>query len=441
MRSLAAIIILLPVFAYFVFSRRKSDPLNPYNAYTLLYILKIVVPTLIYSSAENVSIADDYFLEGALYNDAVFLKYTVLQSIGYCCVLFGLRVALGNRVYELSGNTQANNLLSKQYKLWGYILYGLGFLGFLLIMSKVGGIVYFFSNLNLRTYMVRDLDFESYLLSLLNYAPLLIVYSKKWSHEKIGTLDIVLIAFAGLMVGLGGRKALMMLAIESAVVYHYVVKPINVKRLLSVKTIALILMVFVFFTTFSKLRTPGAVDDFLDDPVEFYLGNNEGGLQHTLAGESYVPFYVSIVNYFDKNKKWNGASFASLPSAFIPSSFYPQKPPVDDGMYLYSIAHGTHVSPPMPTKSLDGTSWPLETFGAMYANFGELGVPIGMILLGLIIGYFFKRMVYQNFPFKLVIFYTFILFTFELSTLRIVQSIITFVILSLVQFIISRNHV
>lgn len=329
---------------------------------------------------------------------------------------------------------------SRKYKLWGYILYALGIWGFLLTMFKVGGIAFFYSNLGLRTYLVRDLDFELYLLSLLNYAPLLIVYSKKWSHSKISIIEIILIVLAGLMVGLGGRKALLMLAIQCVVIYHYVVTPINVKKILSLKFVSLILLMFFFFTTFSKLRTEGAADEFLHDPIAFYMDNNQGGIKEALAGESYVPFYVAIVDYFDKHDNWGGATFTSIASAFLPSSFYPQKPPVDDGMYLYSIAHGKQVSPPMPAKSLDGTSWPLETFGAMYANFGLWSVPFGMLIVGLTIGFVFKRMVRLHYPFKFVLFYVFVLFTFEVSTLRIVQAIITFVMLSVVQFIIDRKY-
>ena len=160
-----------------------------------------------------------------------------------------------------------------------------------------------------------------------------------------------------------------------------------------------------------------------------------------MAGESYVPFYVSIVDYFDSNDKWDGASFLGLMSAFIPSSFYPDKPPVDDGMYLYSIAHGNNVNPPMPTRDLDGTSWPLETFGSMYANFGFIGVIVGMFFLGYIISYTFKKMVYSNYQFKYVIFYIIMLFTFEISTLRIVKALLAFIILSFIQLIIKRKHV
>lgn len=439
MRLSAAIIIVLPVLLFFFFSKKKRDLLNPYNAYTFLYILKIVLPTLIYSVSDNISIADHFFLERSLADDEVFLKYCVLQSAGYFLILSGIRLCLKNFI---SSTKQDVNVISERssYLKWGYSLYFLGFIGFLLIISKVGGLMFFLSNLNLRTYMVRDLDFESYLLSLLNYAPLLLIYAKRWTKNSIKPLEIILIVLAGLMVGLGGRKALMMIVIECAVVYHYVVSPLEAKKIFNAKMISIIVVVFLFFTTYAKLRTPGAWEEFVNDPVEFYVGNNEGGLQNTIAGESYVPFYVATVDYFDKHPKWCGSSFNGLLTAFIPSSFYPNKTPVDDGMYLYSIAHGANIQPPVPTHSLDGTSWPLETFGAMYANFGVIGVLCGMLLLGFFIGQCFKRMVKSQYQFRYVVFYTIVLFTFEISTLRIVQVIIAFVLLSIIQFLINKRY-
>lgn len=440
MRLISLIVIILPVLLYFICNRKKNF-FYPSTAFSFLYILKIVIPTIIYSFPENIYIANDFFLEKSLYNDDVFVKYSIIQSIGYCMVLMGIRILKIKRINKNVIIERETSSDGRRYRFWGYCFYLLGVVGFLMVMSKVGGILFFFSNLGQRTYLVKDLDFETYLLSLLNYAPLVLIYSKKWTKEKIKILDIVLIILAGIMVGLGGRKALIMLVIESAAVYHFVVKPIKIKQIFNLKVVTICCFIFLFFTTYSKLRTPGAFEDFVSNPIDFYVEKNEGGLTKSLAGESYVPFYVSIVDYFDSNTKWDGSSFLGLMSAFIPSSFYSDKPPVDDGMYLYSIAHGKNVVPPMPTKDLDGTSWPLETFGSMYANWGFIGVIVGMLLLGYIISYTFKKMVYSNYQFKYVIFYIMMLFTFEISTLRIVQAIIAFVLLSFVQLVIKRKYV
>ena len=438
MRLLSLFVILCPIIFFFL-TTKKKDLFYPPTAFSFLYTIKIVIPTIIYCFNANIRIANDVFLEKSLSNDDVFFKHAILQSIGYYMVLCGMKfICLKNPSNSIYFSKDKNKCI--RYKVWGYTFLILGAMGFFLIMSKVGGVVFFFSNLGERTFLVRDLDFETHLLSFLNYAPLVIIYSKKWTKESINLIDILIITLAGLMVGLGGRKALIMLFIESAIIYHYVVAPIKIKKILNAKVITVLSFILIFFSTYSKLRTPGAFEEFMSNPVSFYLEKNEGGLLKTIAGESYVPFYVSIVDYFDNHEKWGGSSFASLPSAFIPSSIYPAKPPVDDGMYLYSIAHGGNVSPPMPAKSLDGTSWPLETFGAMYANFGSLGVICGLFLLGCIISFWFNKMIISDYKFKYVIFYILLLFTFEISTLRIVQVIISFALLSFVQFLIEKKH-
>lgn len=442
MRFFSIIILILPIFLYFIFRNKKYDLFMPLNLYTFLYAIKIVLPCMVYSNPENIPIADDFFLERALQSDESFYKYACLQSLGYCLVLLGLKISIQKYLKSYLNSDQkvlTEKNLSVHYKVWGFLLYFLGTIGFIVIMNKVGGIVFFFSNLQLRSYLVRDLDFESYLLGFLNYAPLLLIYSKKWNKNNITIIDAVLILFAGLMVGLGGRKALIMLIVECSLIYHFVVTRIEAKRFFKFKYIALAIAIFFFFTTYSKFRKEGAIEDFLSNPIGFYSENVSGDFNSLLAGESYVPFYVAVVDYFDKNPKWDGASYLSLLTAFIPSSFYANKPPVDDGMYLYSIAKGKGiVKPPMPTKQLDGTSWPLETFGAAYANYGSIGVIVAMFLLGLILGQVFVKMIISKYGFAYVTFYIIMFFTFELSTLRIVQSIIAFCILYFVQFIVNR---
>lgn len=439
LRVLSFLTILFPVI-FFLLTNKKRSFLYPPTGFTYLYIIKIVIPTITYCFVSNVYIANSTFLERSLSNDSVFLKYTILQSIGYCMVLLGMRFINTKNLPTYSNIIQNNEQISARYKTWAYVFLIIGIIGFYIVMSHVGGVLYFFSNLGLRTYLVKDLDFETRLLSFLQYAPIILIYSKKWTKDPIRLWDIVLIIICGLMVGLGGRKALIMLFIESAIIYHYVVSPINFKKVLNAKIIIVVCFVLFFFSTYSKLRVPGAYDEFMNDPIGFYFDKNEDGLASTLVSETYVPFYVSVVDYFDTHERWYGASFASLFTAFIPSSLFPEKPPVDDGMYLRSIALGVNARPPMPAKSLDGSSWPLETFGAMYANFGPLGVICGMFLLGIILSLWYKKMIKNNFKFKYLIFYVMLLFTFEISTLRIVQLIMSFVLLSFVQFIIEKKY-
>lgn len=439
MRLFGCVIIVIPVILYFFFCNKKKGFFAPKNTYTFLYIIKIVISVITFSNPDNITEENDYLRE-AMLNDDSFFNFCILQSIGYILVLYGINYFEKHIVVpRRKTDTIIGNKVSESYLFWGTSFFIIGALGFILIMNKVGGIWYFFSNLQLRRYLVSDLDFESMMLSFVNKGPLLLIFAKKYTGKKISFFDVMLVVAAGIMSGLGGRKALIMLSIECVFIYHFAIQKIRFRVFLKPSYIVASIVLFLFFSTYSKFRREGAMDDFLENPVGFYFENSEGGIMSSLSEESYVPFYVLIINHFTNHEYWYGASFHGLATAIIPSSFYPQKPPVDDGMYLYSIAQGrSDVHPVMPTKSLNGTSWPLETFGSMYANFGFVGVLGGMLILGLVIGWFYKKMILENFSFLWLTMYIEVIFTFELSTLRIFQTFLTFITMALVYLFVKK---
>lgn len=194
---------------------------------------------------------------------------------------------------------------------------------------------------------------------------------------------------------------------------------------------------YLFFILMSKFRTEGAVEAFLNNPLSFILDSNKG-LIVTIQSESYVRYFMALIEYFKSHSLWLGKSFLGLITAIIPSSLFPGKPPVDDGTYLYSICKGrTDIVPPMPFNQLNGSSLPLETFGSMYANFGVIGLFIGMTILGVIYGYSYRKMKRNSYSLFSVVIYTQIIFTFQLSTLRMFQLFELIVVFAVVTFISS----
>jgi hypothetical protein len=249
---------------------------------------------------------------------------------------------------------------------------------------------------------------------------------------------IGLLVVSGLISGLGGRKALIILLLEAILIYHYTVKKIELKKFIHLKYILGVILLYVFFILMSNFRTQGAFETFLSEPISFIKQSN-GGIFDTLRKESYVPFFIAVLYYFKSHDFWFGRSFLGLITAPIPSSLYAGKPPVDDGAYLYSICSGrTEITPPMPYSSLDGSSYPLETFGSMYGNFGIVGLLLGMLLLGIIIGSAYRYMCNNNYSFFSIILYTQVIMTFELSTLRIFQLFGTIVMLGLITFVVRK---
>ena len=452
MRLFAAFIQLFPLVTFIMTYRKKRELLSPINLITGLYIIRIMIPTILYCFPENYQNLSNLYLLRAVSSDGCYLLYSILQLIGYYLICLGTRVVFYVGKYplkkqksllqedrinkiELTGAESAQNL---NYRIWGIVFWVIGAFAFLMIMKKTGGIIYFYAHLQYRISMTRNLDLLSWLLSLAHYGLLLIAYSYRGTKKKIGWIFFFCFV-TGLMIGLGGRKPILMLLIETIVIIHYVVSPIKLKSIFTFRNILLCTAAFVMFVLMVSFRTEGAFERFLANPISFFLEHNQG-ITKLFMQESYVTFFMAIIYYFRTHDLWLGASFKGLLTAIIPSSLYPAKPPVDDGMYLYSICQGrTDIYPVMPVSELNGSSYPLETFGSMYANFGPIGVLIGMFLVGWVIGFFYRKIQLSDYRLFYMILYTQVLTGFEISTLRIFQIFSTMVLLNIVEF--TGRHV
>lgn len=434
MREFAFIIMYLPIISFFFIYKRK-DLLAPENIFTGIYLISILVPTLLNYSARNYSELTNKFLRNAVADDIYYFKYSILQTISYYCVLLGIKLKLANKssynivLKKVNRHIKPQNRI-KEYKITGIIFIVIGLFSFIFIMKSVGGIVYFFSHLNLRTILLRGLTWSVWLLPLLQYGVLLLVY---YTYKKQGRINILLgllILFAGIMCGLGGRKALVFLIIKIVFIYNYSIKKISVRKLINLKTISLLIFIVIFFNILVAIRNPEKVMLLLENP-EFFLSSSSRNIIEVISDESYISFYIFSIKYFDTHDLWWGASFRGLLTAIIPSAIYINKPPVDDGMYLYSICQGREsIIPPMSVKELNGSSYPLETFVSMYANFGLIGLFIGMFLLGVILQKIYYKMERSNYSLKWILLYCAIVIEFQLSTLRIFQFFIAYILLT-----------
>ncbi len=59
-----------------------------------------------------------------------------------------------------------------------------------------------------------------------------------------------------------------------------------------------------------------------------------------------------VFDHFKTADLWYGKSYANFFVQWIPSSLFPNKPPMDDGMYLYNMIRGLQVLPNTPTREL-----------------------------------------------------------------------------------------
>ena len=422
MREIVCILAFFPFITWIFRYKKHTDIVAPYNLYTFIYIFNIMIPTVLYANINSAETIRETFIREAVLNNYTYYTYIILQTLSYYLVIFGTKLKIGNKILvDNNKNGKVEFSSQEKYRYVGIIMWLVGVIAFFSIMNKVGGIYFFFTNLQYRTRLTRNLDFLSWILPFVNYGTLFIVYSYRGTYKPLSIKLIALIIISGIMSGLGGRKDLIILLIEALLLYHYCVKKLEMKKILNIKYIFGIIILYYFFIVMSKFRAEGAFEAFIQNPFDF-IKESDNGILSIIKSESYVKYYIAMIEYFKEHSLWMGRTFVGLATAIIPSSLFSAKPPVDDGTYLYSIIRGRmDILPPMPFTNLDGSSYPLETFGSMYGNFGFIGLTLGMILLGFIYKYFYKKMLDSSYSLFSVVIYTKVIFTFQLSTLRIFQ--------------------
>lgn len=429
MRIIACIIISIPLFSFFLIYDKK-DLFSPRNIYSFIYFLTILLPGMLFYFTNN-GIISNKLVKAAVNNDQVYLKYAILQTISYYCVNTGfyIRIIKFNSKKEKINHNDIN-----ETKILGILFVIIGLISFIVLMRYVGGMKYFFTHLYLRTILVKGATFSLWFLNFLNIGTLLLIYYTYIKYKKIKIINIILILISGIFCGLGGRTIMVFLVIQSVIMWNYLVKKIKLKNFFKIRFFLTGIVGVLFLNFFVFLRSPEKTKQFLKMPMIFFQQNSIG-LLDTLMKESYVKYFMFIIQYFENKNFWYGSTFKGLLTAIIPSAVYRNKPPVDEGMYLYSIAQGREdIFPTMPVGELNGSSYPLETFGSLYVNFGIIGLFLGMILFGYILGKVYRKMIEKNMSFKWLILYSLFLFRFQISVFGIFNMFINYILLSFTEY-------
>jgi len=199
----------------------------------------------------------------------------------------------------------------------------------------------------------------------------LIAYLRDRSRKHL-LLFILTLLVATLSFSLtGGRKALLQHSIIMlAIAYAYGARP----KIISPKPALFVAALLVYFLGILYQRLPETQREIAFE--------QRGSIAKTivvsfLANFSYNETYYFIIGQSSFHKIYSGATFADIIMAPIPSSAYPEKPPIDEGVYVKAAADGHYIVPPIAYKNFEGAgSWPPETFGNFIMNFSILSIPI-----------------------------------------------------------------
>lgn len=433
------IMFILCVLLIFRKGAKTQDWFSPTKVFS--YFTLVSLPSYWFTSFDKTYLHPLVFRSPLLTDfEATLACTSVLILVAFVSTVLGLLVKSETvlmKFFSVQARFYSNRELSKAKPFW---IFALGVAIWFLYMQHLGGVAYVLQNLLRRTLITRGTGYFLNLwqnLILISVVLLIFVtsqskYTKFLSFRNVSCL---LLGFV-LLVSLGGRNPVIRL-------FWFVVLMINYYKVkirpFSLKTIMIIVVPILLFGIFyGQVRS-------LENPLDF-RNYDKDFLTETFgsAGKTLVLYTGGLERkllataYAGKHDKWFGATYRDILTAPIPRTMFPEKPPVDDGMYIYSIALGRNVSPPMPVKDLSTSSWPVGNWMGLL-NWGFPGLVILSFLSGLIMKASYKAFIATNKNLFLFFVYSYISFRgpLALSNLSIVAFLTFLVFLHMSLFLIK----
>lgn len=415
MRILMGIFLSLMYFATFLISYKKTkDIFNPLGFFSIMQFIGYIPGILFFEQHMNVKLT--------LYNVSFVFIYQIIVLI-----TFWIGVEIYNDIKKENEYIGIIYEIPKNNKKAIYIFI-LGLISSIYFIYSVGGISFIMNNI--------QMDFaagNSYLLSLQLLMPIGIasMFITK-EKPKFTTVALMFLIYAANIFIFTRRAPILEALLLLIFIYNYRIKRISLKILINPKIIASFILLIFFILIMPTFRGSEGFSIFSNfSDIIKYIEKNILGIFGEFSNVSQDAF---IYTNFNSKNFYLGKTFINIVPSFLPSTYFPWKPPVDDGLYLSNFILGNYISPPgniFPYMS----SYPFSNQGSMYANFGIIGVIIGSIIIGYIYSFFYNLIKKNNYNVFTIIIYQLIVYKFVLSTKNIVQTllaiILTFIVFKL----------
>lgn len=379
-----------------------------------------------------------YFFEvGNTYDESLQLRYFLYKLIAWLMVNIGISFykKFLSRKYkyiykDLSGS---NGGLKKSYYI-GIALFLVGSAMRVYVLSRAGGIGYVLSHLQVRRTLLSGLSYYSTISSIVLTCSVLVLEYYMCKTRTIGSKVVFIIALimsCMFLLVFGARKPVLMLLLKVLMCYHYCKRTIRLRDLIKPRYIILGVIVIFLMVMIPMLRYSQNSNIYLAPALWIRTGAN--AVNSIFHEFSYLSGDMFVFDHFHYSEKWLGESYLNIFVQWIPSSIYHGKPPMDDGMYLYNMMQGFTVTPRMASNILPyQTSIPFTMEGALYSNFGLLGIILGSFFIGIFYQYIYKVTSDCGFSFYMLQIYQVIIFEYVPSVLHTTSPIISFVFVSII---------
>lgn len=260
----------------------------------------------------------------------------------------------------------------------------LTFVSFALLIFEVGGLAKLLVNWSNKTEVLQGTAI--YRIANLVFGLLAVGFLINFiaQRKRIGTFEKALLAFFVtavflVLLSVGERKNPILLIIFAMMAWNFRVGEIKIA---SAGKLVSLLFFMVFASLFPELRKEGAMEMFATHPGDILVASIENWGQ-LFARLSDVETSLFVYSHFDELRKfWFGSSWPDLITGLIPSAMFPNKPPIDEGVYIYALAHYENATPPMPLRELTPVGWPLSRVTGPFVHFGVIGVLVGGLITG-----------------------------------------------------------
>lgn len=188
-----------------------------------------------------------------------------------------------------------------------------------------------------------------------------------------------------LLFMLGSRTPAIFLVFSAIVVTNFKFK----KIIVNFKLLTFIFSLFTFSIFLSILRTKSITE-------VFSIANDEMGIKLIFgtvgAYFTYILRDAVIVNYFANNDFWYGSGFLAFFYSFIPRILLPEKPVIDNGIYVIAMTTGQNITPLMKPEDLPNYGWP-ESYMSGYMELGFIGLLLVIFITSMLVSFCFKKMI------------------------------------------------
>ncbi len=398
--------------------RKGKDPFSPWCLVPGLHLLR-TSPFLFLVSTQPDAYVHPAICEAFPDLDSAFVWYAFVELLGFVACMVGVSSRIGQ---ALAGRIPLlrYRVAPETLELAAAVSVAVGWLAYLLLLRHVGGLWELLGSLDMRVQVLEGTGVYISTMTLAALGCVLLAYTLRfrYSHARLATVIALGLATAAMYSTTGGRKLALGLFLSLIIVWHWGVRPIRRPVRLAFIVCGLVAPYFIAMPLFRGSRD--ALSFYIEHPGELAsdIAENSSGFIQQL---SYCETYVFVTNHFTLNTVWMGQTYLDLFKSLVPRQLMPDKPPLDEGMYIYMLAQGGEIYPGMPSRDQYSVGWPTETLGTMYWNFHLPGVIFGMVILGGVLRTAYEYLLMSHKSLFAIIIYQYTMFGFALSNMRIVQ--------------------